>query len=64
MSNFEDDGFKMLSRTHSFSGGVRLDRKVSFRGDPDIDDSQFRPLAKAGKFAKLLLITLEFIGFS
>ena len=51
MSGFQDDdgGFKKLSKTLSFSGGPRLDRKVSFRGDPDIDDTQFRPLSRPGK---------------
>ena len=50
MSKFQEDtdGFKMLVKAQSFSGGPRLDRKVSFRGDPDVDDTQFRPLAKPG----------------
>ena len=50
MSKFQQDtdGFKMLVKAQSFSGGPRLDRKVSFRGDPDVDDTQFRPLAKPG----------------
>ena len=60
MSEFQgdsNDGFKMLSKTLSFSGGPRLDRKVSFRGDPDIDDTQFRPLAKPGKCLPTYLLT-------